>query len=130
MVKRLTKRITSNIIELSSKANPFQFVNSPQRVHSKHPFWNVFNRLCEYEDLDEQGLLLRLPSEIHDIDKKALEYSIIKAINLTKYGVDVSDKFETATGMNYALNQAYLRGRQDEIDRINRLRKEEKLKEF
>ena len=63
-MERLTKRITENQIELSAKANPKQYVNSPQRVHMKHPFWNVFNRLEEYEDLEEQKLLLRLPCKV------------------------------------------------------------------
>ena len=77
------------------------------------------HKLKEYEDLEEQGLLLKLPSEMHDVDKKILWNSFARAISLIKYGVDVSDKqFETATETQYALNQAYIRGRQDEIDRI------------
>lgn len=65
-MERLTKRITENLIELSAKANPIQFVNSPQRVHLKHPFWNVFDKLAHYEDLEEQGLLLKLPCKTGD----------------------------------------------------------------
>lgn len=65
-MERLAKRITENQIELSAKANPTQYANNPQRVHMKHPFWNVFNRLCNYEDLEEQGLLLKLPCKIGD----------------------------------------------------------------
>ena len=60
-MERLSKRISESLIELSAKANPIQYNGSPQRVHVKHPFWNVFNRLCAYEDAEEQGLLLRLP---------------------------------------------------------------------
>lgn len=66
-MERLTKRITENQIELSAKANPTQYINSPQRVHMKHPFWNAFNRLCEYEQLEEQGLLLKLPCKVGDV---------------------------------------------------------------
>lgn len=66
-MERLTKRITENQIELSAKANPTQYINSSQRVHIKHPFWNVFNRLCEYEQLEEQGLLLKLPCKVGDV---------------------------------------------------------------
>lgn len=55
-MERLTKRITENIIELSSEVNPLQYNGIPQRVHVKHPFWNVFDRLAEYEDLEEQVL--------------------------------------------------------------------------
>lgn len=65
-MNRLTKRISENLIELSAKANPIQYNGSPQRVHIKHPFWNVFNKLCDYEDAEEQGLLLRLPCKVGD----------------------------------------------------------------
>lgn len=65
-MERLTKRITENQIELSAKANPTQYVNSPQRVHMKHPFWNVFNKLAYYEDLEEEGRLIILSvQDIH-----------------------------------------------------------------
>lgn len=71
-MERLTKRITENTIELSAKANPLQYNDYPQIVHMKHPFWNVFNRLCEYEDDEEQGLLFRIScpegSEVYVID--------------------------------------------------------------
>lgn len=36
---------------------------------------------------------------------------------LIMYGVDVSDKLESAVQLSAALNQAYLRGRQDECNR-------------
>lgn len=58
-MERLTKRITQYTIELSASANPIQYNGSSQRVHIKHPFWNVFDRLCKYEDAEENGLLLR-----------------------------------------------------------------------
>lgn len=58
------------------------------------------------------------------IDEKMLNqeeqiraYAEIYARNLIMYGVDVREKLETATQMSYSLNQAYLRGRQDESDR-------------
>lgn len=65
-MERLTKRISENLIELSAKANPIQYNGKPQRVHIKHPFWNVFNRLCEYEDAEKQGLLKKLPCKVGD----------------------------------------------------------------
>ena len=65
-MERLTKRISENIIELFARANPIQYNGSAQRVHIKHPFWNVFNKLCDYEDAEEQGLLLRLPCKVGD----------------------------------------------------------------
>lgn len=65
-MERLTERMTENIIELSAKANPSQYKNCPQMVHIKHPFWNVFNRLCDYEDAEEQGLLQRIECRCKD----------------------------------------------------------------
>ena len=65
-MERLTERVSENIIELSAKANPIQYNGYPQRVHIKHQFWNVFNKLCNYEDAEEQGLLLRLPCTVGD----------------------------------------------------------------
>lgn len=66
-MERLSKRISESLIELSAKANPIQYNGSPQMVHIKHPFWNVFNKLCDYEDAEEQGLLLRLPCKVGDV---------------------------------------------------------------
>lgn len=53
------------------------------------------------------------------IDEKKLieEYAKIYARNLVLYGVDVRDKLEGATQISLALEQAYLRGRQDESNR-------------
>lgn len=66
-MERLTRRISEDCIELSAKANPTQYQNNPQRIYKNHPFWNVFNKLCEQEDAEEQGLLLRLPCNVGDI---------------------------------------------------------------
>lgn len=74
-MERLTKRISENLIELSAKANPIQYNGSPQRVHIKHPFWNVFNKLCDYEDAEEQGLLLRLPCRLGDIIDRIISHN-------------------------------------------------------
>ena len=48
------------------------------------------------------------------------ELAIMYATSLVRYGVDIQEKLETATQMNYALNQAYLRGRADERERFTR----------
>lgn len=47
-------------------------------------------------------------------------YNLAKryAVCLGKYGVDISGNFDSAVKMEYVLNQAYMRGRQDEIDRF------------
>lgn len=46
------------------------------------------------------------------------------AICLSKYGVDITEKLETTTQNAYALNQAYMRGRQEERDKFDKWRKE------
>ena len=66
-MERLTKRIDENTIELSAKANSAQYNSLSQRVYVNHPFWNVFNKLADYEDIEEQGLLLRLPCKTGDV---------------------------------------------------------------
>jgi hypothetical protein len=48
------------------------------------------------------------------------KYALLYAQNIMKYGVDISEKWETATQNAAALNVAYLRGRQDERDRFVR----------
>ena len=39
---------------------------------------------------------------------------------LTKYGVDVSEKWQTVTAQRDALNRAYVQGRADEAERWGR----------
>lgn len=108
-MERLTKRITENQIELSAKANPTQYINSPQRVHMKHPFWNVFNRLCEYEQLEEQGLLLKLPCKVGDKVYQVLES--IRVFEVTAIGVYdnriviCTENWETGLGFSFDLKQ-------------------------
>ena len=81
-MERLTKRITQYTVELSASANPIQYNGSSQRVHIKHPFWNVFDRLCKYEDAEENGMLIHLPCRVGDtlyqpINEHINEYKVI-----------------------------------------------------
>ena len=46
------------------------------------------------------------------------------AKNMVDYGVDVTEAWQTATQQSCALEKAYIRGRQYEVDRFNKLRKE------
>ena len=46
------------------------------------------------------------------------------AKNMVDYGVDITKEWQTATQQSYALEKAYIRGRQYEVDRFNELRKE------
>ena len=48
-----------------------------------------------------------------------IQLAMMYAEALTKYGFDIRDKFETATQMTMALNEAYLRGRHDERIKIS-----------
>lgn len=64
-MERLTKRITENQIELSAKANTPQHY-SPI-IHTKHPFWTAFDKLAEYEQEEEDGLLIRVKLKVGDI---------------------------------------------------------------
>ena len=46
------------------------------------------------------------------------------AKNMVDYGVDVTKAWQTAIQQSYALEKAYISGRQYEVDRFNELRKE------
>ena len=46
------------------------------------------------------------------------------AKNMVDYGVDVTEAWQTAMQQSCALEKAYIRGRQYEVDRFNKLRKE------
>lgn len=85
----------------------------------------IVTKLADYEDAEEQGLLLRLPKEFSNIDKRIIEYSLVKAMNLVRYGIEVDDRLENATQISCAINQAYMMGRQEERNRFRELRKEE-----
>ena len=78
----------------------------------------VIQKLAEYEDLEEQGLLIKLPEELKVIDANILKVAILNAVCTLKYGVNVKEELETATQMSYALGKAYMQGRQDERDRM------------
>lgn len=59
-------------------------------------------------------------AEEYNNSNDSMEIQIAKnyAKCLVKYGVDIRGKWETATSQSMALEQAYLRGRQDERDRF------------
>lgn len=58
--------------------------------------------------------------------KEDIKYNLAEmyAKNMVDYGVDVTKEWQTATQQSYALEKAYIRGRQYEIDRFNKSRKE------
>lgn len=59
-------------------------------------------------------------------DKGDMKHNLAEmyAKNMVDYGVDVTKAWQTATQQSYALGKAYIRGRQYEVDRFNKLRKE------
>lgn len=59
-------------------------------------------------------------------DKGDMKHNLAEmyAKNMVDYGVDVTKAWQTAIQQSYALEKAYIRGRQYEVDRFNELRKE------
>lgn len=48
------------------------------------------------------------------------KYALLYAQHVMKYGIDISEKWETTTQNAAALNEAYMRGRQDEREKFER----------
>lgn len=66
------------------------------------------------------GIINQVESEYNNdiVYQLAMKY----ALCLTQYGVDITEKLETATQNAMALEKAYIRGRQDECDRFSEWR--------
>ena len=62
----------------------------------------------------------------YSVDKGDMKHNLAEmyAKNMVDYGVDVTEAWQTATQQSCALEKAYIRGRQYEVDRFNKLRKE------
>lgn len=62
----------------------------------------------------------------YSVDKGDMKHNLAEmyAKNMVDYGVDVTKAWQTATQQSYALEKAYVRGRQYEVDRFIELRKE------
>ena len=77
------------------------------------------------KELDRMGLLIRLPEYAKDLDVKSLQYAIQYGISIVKYGVTLSPElFDNATKMSAMLNEAYLKGRNDERKRFEQISEE------
>ena len=121
------------VVLAKNSYDTFDPIDIVDNEYSKINYEKVLTKLGQYEDAEEQELLLRLPKELSNVDKRIIEYSLVKAINLVRYGIEVDDRLENATQISSAINQAYLRGIQDGRNRFSELRKEEaeqKLKEM
>ena len=64
-------------------------------------------------------------AEEYNVDMKH-NLAEMYAKNMVDYGVDVTEAWQTAMQQSCALEKAYIRGRQYEVDRFNELRKEYK----
>ena len=123
--KILREKLTEGAFAMITKSEK-DFADWIDRViHHTKRCDELFRELKAYRDAEEQGLLFRLPKEFRDIDKRIIEYSLVKAINLARYGIEVDDRLESATQISSAISQAYMVGRQDERNKYRELRKEE-----
>ena len=88
MMERLTKWLNEKktlCIEVCEK----KCVNGYDVCHKCEPFKDVVKKLAEYEDAEEQGLLLRLPCKVGDN-----AYTITRPYNLDIDGKDELDVFD------------------------------------
>lgn len=97
------------------------------RANSKEYFNNPQNG----EYVDDVVLMkdaVKIVQEVAEAYKKDIIYNLAEmyAQNMFVYGVDITKVWETATQQSYALEQAYIRGRKNERDKFNELRKEYK----
>ena len=70
--------------------------------------------LDKYDNSKQKNIISDFKS---DKDVQIATYALAYAKNLILYGVDISEKFETATEMSISLEKAYLRGRADEREK-------------
>lgn len=69
---------------------------------------------------------MEIVKEVAEEYKRDMKYNLAEmyAKNMVDYGVNVTEAWQTATQQSCALEKAYIRGRQYEVDRFNKLRKE------
>ena len=90
-------------------------LNEPSYQHSGEDY---YVGICSAEEI------------VYEVEREFLKdnpiykYAMLHAEHLVKHGVDISEKWETATQNAAALEEAYLRGRQDERDRFARWQEE------
>ena len=87
------------------------------------------NEYLKYNDGDWNGAMDRAISIVNELAEeykqdKTFQYVLLQTDILKRMGIDVSCKWETATQNDMALEHAYMRGRQDEINRFAELQEE------
>lgn len=89
----------------------------------------VFEKIIERIDKEipiYTGKTKQIVQEVAEEYNGDMKYNLAEmyAKNMVDYGVDVTEAWQTATQQSCALEKAYIRGRQYEVDRFNELRKE------
>ena len=91
-MKRMTKRISKDCIELSAECNPSQYAGCSQKVYASHPFWNVFLELCKKEDAEEETSIdSELDREIKEQIALRLEAKKAKLVQRSTDSTDVNE---------------------------------------
>lgn len=88
---------------------------------------NLASEYIKYKEAEAQNRLFVLPEgfNLNELDANKLSYAFIHALSLVKYGVDISsERLAQASAISLELSQAYIRGRQDERDRLAALQAE------
>ena len=94
----------------------------------------AWSKLAEYEDLEEQGLLLRLPCKVGDvlwcIDNKKVESFVVKEFRICAYKIyRIEIYFENASGFglclfNGTLDEGWYRTKKEAEQALERMEKE------
>lgn len=128
-MERLTKRIASHVYYTQGKYEdtlPVEMETNDIR--------SVLKKLAEYEDLEEQGLLLRLPCKVGDvlwcIDNKKVESFVVKEFRICTYKIyRIEIYFENASGFglclfNGTLDEGWYRTKKEAEQALERMEKE------
>ena len=108
-MERLTERTKYGIVGNNNGVENFPLYSLYDETHLDHGLIEqCFNKLAEYEDLEEQGLLLRLPCRVGDVlwctDNKKTESFIVKEFKICAYKINrVEIYFENASGFGLCL---------------------------
>ena len=84
-----------------------------------HPITHQYGANC-------MNVIKKFVQEVAEEYKGDMKHNLAEmyAKNMVDYGVDVTEAWQTAMQQSCALEKAYIRGRQCEVDRFNKLRKE------
>ena len=104
-------------------------------AHAKQvSYYQIVDKLAEYEDAEEQCLLLRLPCKVRDvlwcIDSKKVESFVVKEFRICAYKIDrIEIYFENASGFglclfNGTLDEGWYRTKEEAEQALERIVKE------